>query len=573
MNDSYGGGGFRGGSMNGGMGSGLPTVGGGSDFGSAPGSATFGGNPIVQSRNPSPVSGPIMGGSYGMDAGGMVPGGSGPGQGQEGGIPMSGAAQPAAATPGQRLQSAGNLVQSLLMHGMKKHNLMGPDGKPMKVGAYFGGGLVRSFALGGPIDDTSQSESAPPADASGGGNEPETQGAIPSGPGAQDNAVAATGGPGNDSGVGGNGPSVASQGSRTPSVMQYVTGADAPPDATMSQLHEGFKRGGRSGNEAALAAVAAAGEKSPNLGFAVTQGFRKRYDRSRAAAAQAFDMGNMDGGVSHLNEAFNNLPTAENANFSHDGQNVVASLNGKSYPINPKFASELLAKGQHFDQIAFSGVKQPLATISATSAAAGQMFASTGNPRQPSAPRTAAARQQPQGTQVAGNYPGGVNQAGWNAIQLEKQRAHDRPLKSDGGLPQPTAEQRYKQWEQTGTTEAAQQARWNSIEAQLQKEKMDPAEIAERKRVYMGGAPAAPAAEEPKDTRTPFEWLAPNFMGGKSKPTAQSPQAAQPAAQPAQQAAPTQQNAPVQKDDPVPAGYRKEFSPSRKQYRLVPIGP
>lgn len=340
--------------------------------------------------------------------GGQVQGADDPGQGQEGGIPMSGAAQPTAATPGQRMQNAGNLVQMLLMHGMKKHNLMGPDGKPQKVGAYAFGGMVRSFALGGSLDDTeTQPEATPGSDETGGGNEPASQGAIPSvegapAPGAQ--------GPG----------SVASTGSRTPSVMQYVTGADAPPDQVMDQLHTSFKKGGRSGNEAALGTVAAAAEKSPDLGFSVVQGYRKRYDKSRAAAAQALDMGNLDGGVSHLNEAFNNLPTQENANFSHDGQNVNASLDGQAYKMSPKLASGLLAKGNggHFDNIMFTGLQNPLSTIGATSAAADKMSMSAGNPSQPGQMAQSPGAPPAQGTQVAQN----VTQHGYEQLLQERVR-------------------------------------------------------------------------------------------------------------------------------------------------------
>ncbi len=379
--------------------------------------------------------------------GGQVQAADDPGQGQEGGIPMSGAAQPAAATPAQRMQNAGNLVQMLLMHGMKKHNLMGPDGKPTKVGSYARGGLVRSFALGGSIDDDAETTQTPAGPEEG----DQGAGAIPSG-----------GDPAQTSAISNQGPSsVASTGSRTPSVMQYVTGADAPPDAVMDQLHTSFKKGGKSGNEAALGTVAAAAEKSPDLGFSVVQGYRKRYDKNRTAAAQALDMGNLDGGATALNEAFNNLPTAETANFSHDGQNITASLDGQSYKMSPQLASGLLAKGTggHFDNIMFSGLQQPLSTVGATSTAAEKMSVSAGNPSQPGQMAQPPAVVRGGNTQVAQNVdPVGMRQrdaaeaSGRNARDLQRQKENDRI------------------WEHTNHPEWSEKqagggdAGWNSIE-------------------------------------------------------------------------------------------------------------
>lgn len=563
MNDAIGGG-FRGaGSMPGGGdsfgGGGSSGAGGGGSFGggsnSAPGSATFGGNPIVQPRNGGgQVSGPIVEGSYGFADGGMVPDDGDPGQGQEGGIPMSGAAQPAQAGPGQRLQNAGNMVQMLLMHGMKKHNLMGPDGKPMKVGAYAGGGLVRSFSLGGSLDageaDT-QPASAPSPDENGGGNEPQAQGAIPS-----------MGGPGQGAGVpDSSGPSsVASQGSGTPSVMQYVSGADAPPDQVMDQLHSGFKKGGRSGNEAALAATAAAAEKSPDLGFSVVQGFRKRYDRSRAAAAQALDMGNLDGGVSHLNDAFNNLPTQENANFSHDGKNITASVNGKSYPLSPKFASNLLAKGNggHFDNIMFTGLDQPLATIGATTLAAQQMSASAGNPRQPSQPTVVAGGQtRAPGVQVAASRETGALAGQGSNVMSDAEYYQKMNLAGRRGSGTGTADDTDKEL--------------RDIEEHLLKSGKTPADVAETLQQIRESKglprtrPAPTPTSEPPDHRGILERNLPTFLGGKPRPTAEQPAA--PATAPQQPAG----NAGWQHGDPVPQGYKMQTK--NGQYRIVPAGP
>lgn len=375
--------------------------------------------------------------SFAFDDGGMVPQSADPGQGQEGGIPASGAAQPAAATPQQRLATAGSMVQSLLTHGMRKHNLIGPDGKPMRVGAYAGGGLVRSFADGGFVDAQNEeqgqtgssvspeTEGASSPDAGNGGDGAETQGAIPSVGGAQD--AAAGDGPSTAGGLPGStqGPnSFASTGPVAPSVMQYVTGADAPPDQVMDQLHGAFKRPGDTGSKAALAAVAAAGEKSADLGFSVLQGYRKRYDRARAEAAKALDMGNLDGGVAALNDAYANFPTDETASFSHDGNKIHANVNGTPYQIDPRMASELLAKGAggHFDNQAFTGLSQPFSTLGAISTTAEKMAAQQYPGRQ-AAPQGGG--RAPQGTQVAAARRSTNPNAASDAAEAHGRAQHD----------------------------------------------------------------------------------------------------------------------------------------------------
>lgn len=494
--------------------------------------------------------------------GGQVQAADDPGQGQEGGIPMSGAAQPAAATPAQRMQNAGNLVQMLLMHGMKKHNLMGPDGKPTKVGSYARGGLVRSFSLGGSvdIDDDDQPPDRSFEDANrvrgddeyyaplhkgydtplnrGNDTTPALQGGgrngykankltrsfaeggpidddaettqTPAGPEEGDQgagAIPSGGDPAQTSAISNQGPSsVASTGSRTPSVMQYVTGADAPPDAVMDQLHTSFKKGGKSGNEAALGTVAAAAEKSPDLGFSVVQGYRKRYDKNRAAAAQALDMGNLDGGATALNEAFNNLPTAETANFSHDGQNITASVDGQSYKMSPQLASGLLAKGVggHFDNMIFTGVKQPFQTIAATTNAALSM--SAGNPRQPGQMAPAPAAQPAQGTQVAAN--------------AQQPRSN---FLSDAEIAQTPEHQRenFEQWKIANHPELYQKgtgggdAGWNSIEKVMRQngateDQIDAAFQSNRARQgqIRGGQPA-PAAAPTQSSAPNGQWVYP----------------------------------------------------------------
>lgn len=354
-----------------------------------------------------------MGGAAFAD-GGPVPDSTGDQQ-EEGGVPGAGASQPAMAGPQQRLATAGSVVQSLLMHGMRKHNLIGPDGKPMRVGSYYNGGMIRSFADGGSTDAQPEQESPASGDEADGGSGPETQAAGAGAQGIPDTQMAAPGA-GAAPGAAGYGNSVASSGSRQPpSLMQYVQGADAPPDQVMDQLHAAFKTGGRPGNEAALASVASAGEKSPDLGFSVVQGYRKRYDRHRAEAAKALDSGNLDGAVSSLNEAYNNFPTDENANFAHDGQNITASLNGKSYSMSPQMTSALLAKGTggHFDNIAFTGLDQPFATLGGISAAAETTRMTNAMPQRGGA----------QGTQVAQQANTGARREGNNVTLTDAQMA------------------------------------------------------------------------------------------------------------------------------------------------------
>lgn len=489
--------------------------------------------------------------SFAFDDGGMVPQSADPGQGQEGGIPASGAAQPAAATPQQRLATAGSMVQSLLTHGMRKHNLIGPDGKPMRVGAYAGGGLVRSFADGGFVDAQNEeqgqtgssvspeTEGASSPDAGNGGDGAETQGAIPSVGGAQD--AAAGDGPSTAGGLPGStqGPnSFASTGPVAPSVMQYVTGADAPPDQVMDQLHGAFKRPGDTGSKAALAAVAAAGEKSADLGFSVLQGYRKRYDRARAEAAKALDMGNLDGGVAALNDAYANFPTDETASFSHDGNKIHANVNGTPYQIDPRMASELLAKGAggHFDNQAFTGLSQPFSTLGAISTTAEKMAAQQ-YPGRPSAPQGGG--RAPQGTQVAAarGYGGNVNHntnAASDAAEARGRATHDAQREKEN----------YEIWKRSNDPEGTARAEYNKLLPHMGAKPNTAAEYEEGFQQYLESqgkprtrpAPAAPP-EPPK---------APSLMDrvfGGSKPA----QPAAPAATPQWQAG-----------QPIPRGYARE---------------
>lgn len=515
------------------------------------------------------------------------------GGGQEGGIPMAGAAQPAAAAPPQRMATAQSMVQSLLTHGMRKHNIIGPDGKPVQqgggVGAYAAGGLVRSFADGGFIDDQNNDTEATKApDAVDGGSEPQAQGAIPDTQGVQDAAVQPPAGPDVGTPASSEGPqSVASTGNNQPSVMQYVEGSDAPPDEVMDQLHASFGATGRPGNESALAAVAAAGEKSPDLGFSVLQGYRKRYDKHRRAAAQALDQGDLDTAVSSLNEAYNNLPTDENANFSHDGKNLNASVNGNPYQISPKLASGLLAKGTagHFDNSLFAGLDASFQPVAASSAAAEKMAAGAYPGGRP-ANSSGAPSRAPQGTQVAGppdaleraqarhennasrenqnsdrlrsqehqnservQMQGSIaTQRGFQELDQEEARAraaHDaQRQKEDHEIWMNT---NHPEWMQKGSHQGDDE-QWNHVYDSLVKQRYTPAEIDDYHQNWLkqrggfvpprGGAPAPQAAPQ-----------------GGAKPAA-----------PAQA---TPQKAP---STGVPAGMQLMINRKTGEQKLVPIG-
>ena len=490
--------------------------------------------------------------------GGMVPQSADPGLGQEGGIPMSGAAQPAAATPQQRLASAGGMVQSLLVHGMRKHNLVGPDGKPMRVGAYAGGGLVRSFADGGFVDAQNEPQGEAAADAGDGGGGPETAGAIPSSGGGQDYGLSpqlpASGSPPGSM----QGPnSFASTGSVAPSVMQYVTGADAPPDEVMDQLHAAFKQPGGHGGKAALASVAAAGERSPDLGFSVLQGYRKRYDRARAEAGKAFDMGNLDGGVTAMNDAYSNFPTDESASFSHDGNKIHAAINGQAYQIDPRMASELLAKGAggHFDNQAFTGLDQPFATLGAVSTVAERQAAQT----YPGGRNVSSSQQKaPYGgleaTRVAGPYEENVRSMRANQARddIARTRADEVRQKENDRI-----------WEQAnGQGKGGLDAEWKALLPHLGVAGKSPAEIEELHQQFLESkgaarsrAAPATAVEPPKE---PGFW---ERLTGHvtSNPPKQATQQANPAT--------------WKQGDPVPAGYKEQQSKTTGQRRIVPIGP
>jgi hypothetical protein len=325
--------------------------------------------------------------------------------------------------------------------------------------------------------------------------------------------------------------------------MQYVTGADAPPDQVMDQLHGAFKRPGDTGSKAALAAVAAAGERSPDLGFSVLQGYRKRYDRARAEAGKAFDMGNLDGGVAALNDAYSHFPTDETAAFSHDGSKIHANVNGRGYQIDPRMASELLAKGAggHFDNQAFTGLDQPFSTLGAVSAVAERKAAQT----YPGGRRASqSGTPMPQGTQVAGPYEENVRSMRANQARDDQARSRED-------------EARRKDYDTQlrANSEQGQRAEFDRILPHMGKKPDTPEEYEEMFQQFQESrghprtrpAPPAPAAP-PKE---PSLW---DRLTGSGKPAA--------AANPQTWKA----------GDPVPAGFKEQRNRTTGQSRIVPIG-